>query len=128
MRRVQSARAPRYTSGMQLPSLHGLDVDRVLYAARGAVLLVVTREGCGACRATKRALAEVPAPAGLEAYEVDAGSAPALVEELGIFHLPALWLFREGEPVGAIGAPPTPVALAAGLTRALLAETPADQR
>lgn len=106
---------------MTLRPLHGLDVDRTLHAAEGAVLLVVTKPGCGACRAVKAALAAVAPPEELGAYEVDAGSAPALVEELGIFHLPALWLFREGEPVGEIAAEASAARMGAALREALAA-------
>jgi len=104
---------------MTLGALHGLDIDRTLYSARGPVLLVVTKEGCGACRAIKMALAGIALPEGLTAYEVDAGSAPALLDELDVFHLPALWIFRDGEPVGEVRADPVPCRLAATLARAL---------
>jgi hypothetical protein len=111
---------------MELPTLHGLDVDRVLDTARAPVLLVVTRSGCGACRGVKAAFAALAlAPtdplATLLAYEVDATDAPALVEELGIFHLPALWLHVAGEPVVEVPAATTPARLEAAL-RAALAE------
>lgn len=101
--------------GMRIGLLHGLDVDRALHHAPGPVLLVVTKPGCGACRALKTALAETPDVDGLVAWEVDATSAPALVEELGLFHLPGMWLFVDGEPAEAIAAPPVPARLSAAL-------------
>jgi len=107
---------------MELPPLHGLDVDRVLHAAPAPVLLVITRAGCGACRAVKAAFAALDpngALAGLLAYEVDATDAPALVEELGVFHLPALWLYRGGEPVAEVAGATTPARLEAALRAAL---------
>lgn len=104
---------------MRIGLLHGLDVDRTLHHADGPVLLVVTKPGCGACRALKAALAATPDVAGLAAWEVDATSAPALVEELSLFHLPALWLFVDGEPAEAIAVPPVPARISAALVDAM---------
>ncbi|MFN7147184.1 MAG: thioredoxin domain-containing protein [Myxococcota bacterium] len=108
---------------MRIGLLHGLDVDRTLHHARGPVLLVVTKPGCGACRALKAALAGTPDVDRLAAWEVDATGAPALVEELALFHLPALWLFVDGEPAEAIAAPPDPARLSAALADAIARHT-----
>ncbi len=107
--------------GVQIRVVHGLDLDRALHDAPGPVLVVVTRPGCGACAAVKAALAGVSAPPGLAAWEVDATTAPALVDELDIFHLPALWLFLDGEPSAPLDAPPVPARLDAAIHAALRA-------
>ncbi|MDP2311365.1 MAG: thioredoxin family protein [Pseudomonadota bacterium] len=104
---------------MRLPPLHGLDLDRTLHDAAGPVLLVITRPGCGACRAVKAALADVEPIEGLTAYEVDATDAPALVEELSLSHLPALWILVGGEPVTEVPASPAAPRLAHALQAAI---------
>lgn len=106
---------------MHLPTLHGLDIDRTLHTTPGAVLLVFTKPGCGACRALKAALAAAGELEGLTAHEVDVVSAPALVDELDLYHLPAMWLFADGEPVTTIDAPPSPEQLRAALASAVRA-------
>ncbi len=106
---------------MHLDALHGLDLDRTLHDAAGVVLLVVTRPGCGACRAVKAALATLAPIDGLAVYEVDAADAPALVDELDIFHLPALWLFLGGEPVEQVPAAPVAARLDGALRGAITA-------
>ncbi|MES2641168.1 MAG: thioredoxin family protein [Myxococcota bacterium] len=108
------------TFPMHLDTLHGLDLDRVLHVAKGPVLLVVTRPGCGACRGVKAALAALAPIEGLAIYEVDATGAPALVEELAIFHLPALWLMVDGEPVVEVPATTVPARLDSALRAALV--------
>ena len=82
---------------MTLRALHGLDVIRTLHGAQGTHLLLLTSPACGACAAVRRALAGMEPIAGLHALEVEAASAPGLVEELEVFHLPAIWLWRDGE-------------------------------
>lgn len=105
---------------MHLDALHGLDLDRALHVATGPVLLVVTRPGCGACRGVKAALSAVAPIEGLAVYEVDASEAPALVDELGIFHLPALWVVLDGEPVVEVRASAVPARLDVALRAALV--------
>lgn len=91
---------------------------RVLDDAPGSSLVVFTAPGCGACRAMLRALLALPATAGLRVYRVAAEENPGLVEELEIFHLPALFLYRDGEELGAVQAAPRVEALLAAVAEA----------
>jgi hypothetical protein len=100
---------------MDLRPLHGLDADATLARAPGANLLVLTSPGCGACRALLRAIEIIEPIEGLVAWGVDAGQAPGLVEELEVVHLPALFVYVDGEP-----GPPLAVGTAPGPLRSAL--------
>jgi hypothetical protein len=91
---------------MFIGRLHGLDVDATLARTPGPHLLVFTSPGCGSCRALTRALDAMEPIEGLALWEIAAGDAPGLVEELDVFHLPALFLFRDGELHRPVSAPP----------------------
>ena len=85
-----SAALPSWRS-WSAPELH-----RRLAASQGRVLVMFGRAGCGACRA---ALARVPALAAgaVDAVvHVDADTSAGLLREFDVFHLPALFLYRDG--------------------------------
>ena len=110
---------------MNISPLPGFRLDRALLAARAPVLVVLTSPGCGACRHLLRLLDGLAAPAGLgAAYGVDAGEAGGLLEDHGIFHLPALLLAGPGgDPVARIDAEARAPALTAALEAALRSVT-----
>jgi len=57
-----------------------------------------TSEGCGSCGHWKRVLTEYQARhPDLAIFEVDAGHDLALAREFHVFHLPALFLFHNGQ-------------------------------
>lgn len=63
-------------------------------------VLVLTSAGCGACRRLERLLGELEEEGALEGLPVlwvEAERAGGLIEELEVFHLPALVAVREGE-------------------------------
>ena len=89
-------------------------------AAPGTAAVALTARGCGACRLLEAALAELArCRPGLRLFEADAQVDTALVRELEVFHLPALFLCREGHFHCALHARPTPDALAEAIERAL---------
>lgn len=94
------------------------DLHHRLAQSRGIVLVMFTALGCGACRRMRAALAECPE---LPVIEVDAGVDQALVNEFEVFHLPALFVYRDGRYHGPLAVEPTPARIEAGL-RALLAQ------
>ncbi|MFA7387417.1 MAG: thioredoxin family protein [Thiohalobacteraceae bacterium] len=63
----------------------------------GPALVFFSAAGCGACRHWKSLLQDFPATDGMPVFEVDAGLDPGLARELEVFHLPALFLFIDGE-------------------------------
>jgi len=86
------------------------DVHRRLQDA-GDALLVITSPFCGACKAMLRALSTLPAQTVDRLFIADAGDAPGLVADLEVFHLPALFLYRDGDYHRPIEAPPQSAAL-----------------
>ena len=51
---------------------------------------------CGACRAWKRLLPGAVAGIADALFEVDVGEATGVARDFGIFHLPAVYLYRDG--------------------------------
>ena len=51
---------------------------------------------CGACRAWKRLLPEALAGVTDALFEVDVGEATGVARYFGIFHLPTVYLYRDG--------------------------------
>lgn len=87
--------------------IRGADLPRRLRAGRERLLLMIGRAGCGACRV---AHARVPALAAGRVDALlyaDADENTALVREYEVFHLPALFLFRDGIFHGVLEAPLT---------------------
>jgi len=74
------------------------DFYAVLSSAPGVSVVFFTNPGCASCRAWRAVLhkfqGERPQ---LQIYEVDAQTSSALTQEYAIFHLPALFVFVDGE-------------------------------
>lgn len=106
---------------MTIPALDQFDLHHRLARTRGVALVMFTAAGCGACRRMRAALTDVLAarPA-LRVFEVDAGIDQALANEFDVFHLPALFVYRDGQYHGPLSVEPTPARIEAGL-QALLA-------
>jgi thioredoxin 1 len=74
-----------------------------LAATRGVALVMFTSTGCSSCRSWKRLLGAYHSQhPELALFEVDAGHAQALAREFNVFHLPALFLYRNGHFHGAL--------------------------
>ena len=65
-----------------------------------------TTPGCGACRHLRALLTPLADELGLPLYEVDAGREGALVHAMEVFHLPALFLYQQGQFHAEISAEP----------------------
>ena len=63
----------------------------------GPALVFFAAAGCGACRHWKALLQDFAVTDGVPVFEVDAGHDPGLAREFEVFHLPALFLFIDGE-------------------------------
>ena len=63
----------------------------------GPALVLFTALACGACRHWKQLLEGFSRAEGIPVFEVDAGLDQALTREFELFHLPALFLFVDGE-------------------------------
>ena len=95
-----------YALGMERIQLDARDYYPVLDERQAPSLVIVTSPSCGACRRLKRLLDQLPPPLpALVLFEVDAASASGIVEDLEIFHLPAMFLYQAGDyhaPVHAV--------------------------
>lgn len=89
---------------MTIIPLTDLDFYATLAQESKPTLILVTAPHCGACHALKQAL--LPLLNQYPIYEVDAVHNSAIVQELEIFHLPALFLYVQGEYHAEIKAKP----------------------
>lgn len=64
---------------------------------RGPALLFFTKLGCGSCGKWKLLLRDFVRHTAVAVFEVDAEADSALAREFAVFHLPALFLFKDGE-------------------------------
>jgi thioredoxin 1 len=111
---------------MRLPdALTPLDEFRfhhVLAQTPGTSLVIFTNPGCSSCRAWKRMLGEYRTRhEGVQIFEVDAAQSLALTREFGVFHLPALFLYRDGHFHCALQSEARPEALRTTIESALAA-------
>lgn len=103
-----------------MKQLDQFDFHSVIGATRGPALVIFTAPACGSCRHWKRLLSEYGSHhSGLSLFEVDAARDLALVREFEVFHLPALFLFNDGEYHCALEAQARPHDLAQALDIAL---------
>jgi len=80
-----------------LPSLDQYDFHPRIADMTGTTLVMFTSPDCGACRHLRRVLHEVlRREPGWQVFEVDAQRDPALVNEFEVFHLPTIFLFKDG--------------------------------
>ena len=81
-----------------LRSVNDTDFYGVIQATPGASLVFFTSAGCNSCRYWKVLLDQLIArrPA-LHVFEVDAQASMGLTQEYEVFHLPALFVFVNGE-------------------------------
>ena len=108
---------------MSAASLSQFDFHHTLAQTEGVSLVYFTAPGCGACRQLKQILESHPQEfALLNIFEVDAQQDMALTREFDVFHLPAMFLFRDGHYHAPIHAEPHPASLIAAIEAALAQE------
>lgn len=86
----------------------------------GASLVLFSSATCGACRTVEQQL-PAAAPAGVRLFLVDVGQALALARAYEVFHLPALFLFRDGHYHARLDCEVTAAALRRAIEAALAA-------
>lgn len=62
----------------------------------GRAVVLFSHAHCGACRTWKRLLPEALSSITLQFYEVDVALATGVARYFGIFHLPTIYLYRDG--------------------------------
>ena len=81
----------------RLQTLDQFDFHHRLEQLPGVSLVIFTGPACGACKRLKRVLTGEPLLfEGVHLFEVDAQRDMALTREFGVFHLPAMFLYRDG--------------------------------
>ena len=81
----------------EITSLDDLNFFAVLADTAGVTLVFFTAPSCGACRQLKTVLAKLLTEgAAFRVFEVDAVHNGGLVNSLGVFHLPAMFLYVDG--------------------------------
>lgn len=81
--------------------LTDFDADRRLLDFSGTSLVIFTSIGCGSCRWLRRELPTLSLPVERLAW-IDAADNAGLVERYEVFHLPALFVVRDGQFHGAL--------------------------
>lgn len=104
--------------------LTDLDADRRLLDLDGKSLLIFTSIGCASCRWARQTLPGMGLPVDRLCW-VDAGHNAGLVTRYEVFHLPALFVVRNGQFHGALRAPLNPNELITAIDRAL--RSPAEE-
>jgi thioredoxin-like negative regulator of GroEL len=100
--------------------LDQFDYQHRLEVTRGPALVFFTGPHCGACRQLRQALVEYRATyGGIRLFEVDAERDLALARALSVFHLPSMFLYRNGEFHCQLHSPPLPHRLHQAIDRAL---------
>lgn len=106
-------------------ALTDVDFHPTMTALPGDSLVLIGTAACGACRLFKRLARDLPDGVVARVVDVDAEKAPGLVDELEVFHLPALFLWRDGQDWAPVQSVARPDALVAAL-RAAAAGPAAD--
>lgn len=105
---------------MTAVQLSQFDFHHTLAQAEGVSLVYFTAPGCGACRQLKHILESYPQEfALLNVFEVDAQQDMALTREFEVFHLPAMFLYKDCHFHAPIHAEPHPASLIAAIEAAL---------
>jgi len=108
---------------MAIASLTQFDFHHVLAETMGLSLVYFTAPGCGACRQLKHLFEKHQAEfSSLRLFEVDAQQEMALTREFEVFHLPSLFLFRDGHYHSPIHAEPRVQSLLEAINVAAAAE------
>ena len=88
---------------LQEMELTDLTIDHVLLDAPGTSLLVFTSVGCASCRVARRELPVMPLCVDRLCW-IDAGDNGGAVQRYEVFHLPAMFIVRDGQFHGAVNA------------------------
>lgn len=106
-----------------VPSLEltDFDADHRLLELPGTSLVIFTSTGCASCRWARRELPQMDLPVERLCW-VDAGNNGGLVQRYGVFHLPSLFLVRDGQFFGAVQSRLSRSELETAMLRALRLE------
>ncbi|AOU97183.1 thioredoxin [Acidihalobacter yilgarnensis] len=101
---------------MRFTPLTQFDFHHRLAEVPGTALVLFTAPGCGACRRMHTVLAALaPHHPDWRVFEVDAGQDLALTREFEVFHLPGLFLYRNGHYHAALETEAVPARVEAAV-------------
>jgi hypothetical protein len=98
--------------------LTDFDADQRLLAMSGVSLVIFTSVGCASCRFAREQLPRLDLQVDRLCW-IDAGDNGGVVERYQVFHLPALFVVRDGEFFGALKSRLTSTELNAAVGQAL---------
>ncbi|MEX5686584.1 MULTISPECIES: co-chaperone YbbN [Pseudomonas] len=98
--------------------LTDFDADQRLLAMSGVSLLIFTSVGCAGCRFARERVPQFDLNVDRLCW-IDAGNNGGLVERYQVFHLPALFVVRDGEFFGGLESRLTATELNEALDQAL---------
>jgi thiol-disulfide isomerase/thioredoxin len=102
-----------------LRPLTEFDYHHTLAATPGISLVLFTSPTCGACRVAEQHLACAAAELGYTCFCVDVQEATGLARAFDIFHLPTLFLYRDGRFHALLSNPLTGASLRRAVNEAL---------
>lgn len=106
---------------MKQLELNDFDIDHQLLALPGTSLLIFTSLGCTSCRWAREYLPTLELPMERLCW-IDAADNGGAVARYEVFHLPALFVIRDGSFYGAMRAPLTAAGIRQGLEQVLHGE------
>jgi len=89
--------SPGQDSPLTFSRLGEGDFHARLAATAGVAVVVFSAPACGACRVWKQLLPQALSEMANALYEVDVSVATGVARYFGIFHLPTLYLYRDGQ-------------------------------
>lgn len=98
--------------------LTDFDADQRLLAMNGVSLVIFTSVGCAGCRFAREQLPRLDLKVDQLCW-IDAGNNGGVVERYQVFHLPALFVVRDGEFFGLLQSRLTCTELNAAVGQAL---------
>ena len=101
--------------------LSDFDIDQQLLALPGVSLLIFTSVGCSSCRWARLHLPDQTLPVERLCW-IDAEENGGAVQRYGVFHLPAMFVIRDGDFYGPLLTKMTADAIVRGLGQALLVQ------
>lgn len=95
----------------------------VLAETQGLALVFYTGPDCGACHHLRNVFNEyLKQYDDLSVYEVDAVASSALINEFNIFHLPSMFLYKDGKYHCEFHSEAMPVKIRSAIEQAILLE------
>lgn len=85
-----------HTGTANFERLHEGDFHARIARQPGVAAVLFSAPQCGTCRAWKRLLPEALAGLAENLFEVDVAEATGVARYFGIFHLPTIYLYRDG--------------------------------